>query len=459
MFHVVSPSRSPRTRSRSLAAALPLIGLLALSLACATGAPPSGNPEAPASPVDAPEAGQADRSAPHGEVNPGTTASGELPDPSKPKPQQAQRGSKTARKHAASGLHGMVVGTMIGGQVGGAAGAAVGAAVFGLYGVVTGKPPLESGRGARGRRGGGVDDALEQEVEDELERQQTLESEINEELRRQEELLQSISREEELSESIREEEEERLAAERNADPLAAPVARPSRELPDSIFEIEHTVEGRQERIRETLDADRDGRPEIVVTTDGKSGHRLTRAEDTNYDGNLDSTTTYEETGKISALQEDTDHDGVPDRWTRYKDGLGDRVEVDRDSDGVRDGFYTYDNGALAYEEHDVNNDGVIDRRVEYAGRQRAVEVEDRDFNGAMDSRIFYGEGEIPIRTELDTNEDGQTDVWEYYEGNDPANVLLVRKEEDLNADNEIDATSHYRNGKLVRKEISDPSLY
>ena len=130
--------------------------------------------------------------------------------------------------------------------------------------------------------------------------------------------------------------------------------------------------------------------------------------------------------------------------------------MDRDFDGVRDGFYIYENGTLAYEEHDTNNDGVVDRRVEYAARRRALELEDRDFNGGMDFKTFYDEREVPIRTELDTNEDGQTDVWEFYEGSDPAHVLLVRKEEDLNADGEVDVTSHYSDGKLVRKQILNP---
>ncbi len=34
----------------------------------------------------------------------------------------------------------------------------------------------------------------------------------------------------------------------------------------------------------------------------------------------------------------------------------------------------------------------------------------------------------------------------------------MRKEEDKNGDGSVDITSYYENGKLVRKEVSDPSV-
>ena len=201
---------------------LPLIALLALGLACATSGPNPADPGAqdPAGDI----AGDAGEVA--GDVGagaPGTGAPG-ADIPQDPSTKQAQRGPSKVQKHAESGVEGMIVGTVIGGQLGGATGAAVGAAVFGLYGLVTGEVPFESGRGngPRGRRGGSVDDALEAEVEDELERQRALESEIEEELRRQEELLESISRQEELNEVLRDEEEALAASERDSDPLSAP---------------------------------------------------------------------------------------------------------------------------------------------------------------------------------------------------------------------------------------------
>ena len=215
--------RSPR---------LALICLLALSLACATGGAPQGTP---GDATGAPDVGAQTSDPGVGAQDAGAA------DPADPKPQQAQRGPSKVRQHAESGVEGMIVGTVIGGQIGGTTGAAVGAALFGLYGLVTGDVPFESGqgKGPRGRRGGGgVDDALEREVENELERQRALESEIEQELQRQEELLESISRQEELNESLHREEEERREVDRNSDPLAAPVARAPRKIPDSIFDTE-----------------------------------------------------------------------------------------------------------------------------------------------------------------------------------------------------------------------------
>ena len=109
-------------------------------------------------------------------------------------------------------------------------------------------------------------------------------------MRRQEELLGSISRQEDLTEALREEEEALVAAERDSDPLAAPQAAPARKIPDSIFDTEVRGEGSTARIDKTLDADRDGRPEIVIAMDGQTGQLLTRSEDTDYDGTLDSKT-------------------------------------------------------------------------------------------------------------------------------------------------------------------------
>ncbi len=438
-----------------------LTAAISLSFACATGRQPEAvNPGgAPDSTKSSPDVGsQVDESDPRGAVGAGVPGSRGAPGPADSKTGQAQRGPSTVGQHAASGVESMIIGTVIGGQVAGPAGAAVGAAIFGLYGAITGDVPFETGRGRGPRRRGSADGQLEREVEAELEHQQALEAEIEEELRRQEELLESIARQEEINESLSED-EERLDGGREGDLLAAPAARPPRKIPQSIFDTVYSGKGDDERIVKTLDADRDDQPEIEIRMDGKTGQLLTRSEDTNYDGTLDSTTTYDQLGKVEALIEDTNHDGVADRWTDYRDDVGERVEVDRDFDGIRDAFYTYEDGTLAYEEHDTNNDGVIDRRVEYVARRRTLEVEDRDFNGTMEFKIFYDEREIPIRTELDTNEDGQTDVWEYYEGSDLPSTILVRREEDLDADGEIDVTSHYSDGKLVRKEIDDPSFY
>jgi antitoxin component YwqK of YwqJK toxin-antitoxin module len=338
----------------------------------------------------------------------------------------------------------------------------VGAGLFGLYGLITGDVPFDSGR-AQPRPGSSRpgtpagDDALADEIEDEIAKQTELEREIEEELKRQEELLAAINQEELQAEEIRRQEEERATQELNRDPLAAPETPYEREIPESLYEVRRVKTDHGRQIHKTLDADRDGRPEIELVFDQKSGEIVSRGEDTNYDGQLDTRNTYEN-GQITGRSEDTNHDGRPDRWVSYEGGRGERVEVDRDFDGTRDGFQTYSGGWLVLEEHDTNGDGKIDRRVEYAQKRRQVEREDSDHNGSFDIVTYYDAREVPTRVERDTVGDGKVDVWEFYEGGDPSRVVMVRKEEDLTADGSADVKSYYEKGKLIRKEVSDPDL-
>jgi hypothetical protein len=62
-----------------------------------------------------------------------------------------------------------------------------------------------------------------------------------------------------------------------------------------------------------------------------------------------------------------------------------------------------------------------------------------------------------VRIERDTKEDGRPDTFETFERQD-GKTVLVRREEDVNADGTIDVTSIYEHGKLVRREIADPAL-
>jgi antitoxin component YwqK of YwqJK toxin-antitoxin module len=446
--------------------------LLAMSLACATAPPP---PDAPG----ALDTGQNVEGATEGsgdEVTdasrePGTESDPQDPDqqaqapdlqtkdPDSAQPQAHSSGKGRLRRHAESGLEGMIIGTVIGGQLFGQYGALVGAVGIGLYGLITGDVPFDTGRGSSGRGGrssrGDPDTALEDEIDEELDRQEELESEIEEELRRQEELLASINEQEEINESVRREELERVRAETPADALDAPPTPYERQIPESIFDTEKREEAGQERLVKSLDADRDGKPEIELVFDDRSGQILSRSEDTDYDGRLDAENRYED-GRISERVEDTNGDGAPDRWVSYKDGRGSGVKVDRNFDGLPDAEYVYEKGTLKFEEHDTNHDGKIDRRVEYRDRRRVIEIEDRNHDGKMDFRTFYNASEVPVRTEEDTNADGDTEIWEFYEGTDPAKIVLVRKEEDVDSDGKVDVTSYYEDGKLARKEIRDP---
>lgn len=427
---------------RALGPRIALVVALTSGLACASAPPP------PVGSVSDPQAS--------GPADPGATG-----DPAA----QAQKTSGGGlQQHAESGVESMIIGTVVGGQIMGAYGAAVGAALFGLYGFITGDVPFETGAGTRGPPGRGrapgggpgPDSVLDQELEDELSRQDALEDEIESELKRQEELLASISKHEEINASVQREQQAR-AVESSSDPMAAPRPPYERKLPDSIFDTTRSKEGRKERITKTLDADRDGRPELEMVFDADSGELMTRSEDTNYDGVLDAVHRYEG-GVVVERIEDTNHDGKPDRWTTYENEVGTRAEVDRNFDGIPDAFYVYESGRLSYEEHDTNQDGKVDRRVEFENGKRAVEIEDRNHNGKMDFWTFYDADGIPVRTQQDVNEDGQPETWEFYEGDDPSRIVLTRKEEDVNADGKVDIISYYKKGKLARKEVSDPDL-
>jgi hypothetical protein len=375
---------------------------------------------------------------------------------------QAQRKRQNGiARRAEAGLESMIIGTVIGAQVGAGVGALIGAATFGLYGVITGDVPFESGRRSAptNPRTGGSDAQMENEVEEEVQKQKDLEAEIEAELKRQEDLLAAINKQEETNETLEAEARDCAGAVNPSNPTAAPSRPCQRDIPDSIFETETKKTGKQEQVVKTLDADRDGRPEIQILIDPASGQTLSRSEDTDYDGTLDAKNTYQPDGLLDAREEDTNQDGKPDRWLTY-DGqqTASRVEVDRNGDGARDGFFQYQAGVLVFEEHDTNNDGKIDRRVEYVSGARNVEIEDANHDGVMDSRTYFEANGVPTRIERDKNQDGKTDVWEFFEGKDAAKVVIVRKEEDKNGDGAVDITSYYENGKLVRKEVSDPSV-
>lgn len=136
-------------------------------------------------------------------------------------------------------------------------------------------------------------------------------------------------------------------------------------------------------------------------------------------------------GRPVLFAEDTDGDGRPDRFTAYRKGLrsevfelpagrrhpavhvvlepdGDtprRIELDRDGDGRAERVFDYEAGRLRAEAADTDGDAVLDRF-------------DR------------------------LDEEGH----------------VARRDEDLDGDGDVDLRSHYRAGRLVRREVLDPSF-
>ena len=96
----------------------------------------------------------------------------------------------------------------------------------------------------------------------------------------------------------------------------------------------------------------------------------------------------------------------------------------------------------------------------YQNKVRVKSVEDRDQDGQDDTWTDYrlvGKDELVARIQKDTNHDGKPDVTESYDV-DSGKAVLAKREEDRNGDGTADIISIYRNGKLVRREITDPAL-
>ena len=250
-------------------------------------------------------------------------------------------------------------------------------------------------------------------------------------------------------------------------PRAAPGPPKERELPIAIFDSERKsippgTWGNRDRLKVlelTLDADGDGSPELVRWIDRESKLRIRQEEDRNYDGITDAWSDYE-WGEIVARVLDSNDDGNPDVWELYSKGRMTSREIDRDDDGVRDAFYRYAGDSLREERHDSNNDSQIDLIVRYENRIRVSVEEDQDIDGKMDtwtSYITVDGHEVVARIERDTLGEGTITNVEIFD-TDSGRAVIARRDEDLDGDGEVDVVSIYRNGRLVRREISDPAL-
>jgi hypothetical protein len=309
-----------------------------------------------------------------------------------------------------------------------------------------------------------ADDGVTQEAA----RGDALESEIEAELRRQEELMNQVDRGAAPVVRGTEDRPDDDALAERADPRTAPRVPRDRDLPLAIFERETVTlppgtwedQDREQRvIVRSLDADQDGRPEQIRYYAVKGGALLRKEQDRDFDGDIDTWSTFDGDELIRRVL-DTNDDGKPDAWEDYRNGRMTRREVDRDQDGTRDAFYTYETDSLIEEKHDSDNDGSFDLIVTYQARLRVKVVEDRDRDGRPDGWTIYREHEgeeLVARIEKDSDGSGKPDVFETYAvlNGEP---VLTKREEDKNQDGTIDITSIYKNGKLVKREISDPSL-
>jgi len=252
-----------------------------------------------------------------------------------------------------------------------------------------------------------------------------------------------------------------------ADPRVAARPPSPRALPDEIFDRSNAVIppgtwGNREPLRVerlVLDADGDGRPELVRFVDRATGELVREEQDRNYDGVLDAWLRFED-GAVASRTLDGNDDGNPDVFETYRDGRVAVRELDRDDDGVRDVFYRYDGDSLVEERHDANNDGVIDLVIVYADRLRVRAEEDVDRDGRMDvwTRYTTEDGrERVARIDRDTRGAGIADTSEIFRVEDGSSVL-VRREHDVDTDGRVDVVSFYEGGRLRRRQIRDADV-
>jgi hypothetical protein len=335
-----------------------------------------------------------------------------------------------------------------------------GAGTLLMYTVITGHRPFDP---AQPRGGTSAPDRWT--ASGEASRGDSLEAQIEEELRRQREALNEIdvAPGRPTIESLITGES---LAER-ANPRIAPGVPEEPEYPEALFESQRVTIvagswGNDESIqvwRRVLDADQDGIAEEIRFYDLDGETLLRREVDTNYDGILDTQNTYR-AGKLIARTRDTNDDGQPDVWERYANERMAERTIDRNRDGVPDAFYKYSGETLVEERHDGNDDGVVDRRITYKDLYRVYAEEDRNRDGSMDTWTRYGVSqgnEVVTRVERASKGEGRPDVVEIYDTKSGQSVISKR-EEDRNGDGTVDVTSHYENGKLVQREINDPSL-
>lgn len=133
---------------------------------------------------------------------------------------------------------------------------------------------------------------------------------------------------------------------------------------------------------EKLDANGDGRAEIVIVKSG--GREVCRAVDLNFDGKIDVWEYRDASGQVRRRETDYDRDGKIDEVAEYRNGvLVSKVRATTLNDKV-DTWQYYDNGVLARVERDSDGDGVVDQWWEYKRPDCPLIHADTDGDGRPD---------------------------------------------------------------------------
>ena len=110
---------------------------------------------------------------------------------------------------------------------------------------------------------------------------------------------------------------------------------------------------------QSLDANLDGRPEIVTVFDG--GRPICRAVDINLDGIIDVFIYFDPTGQPRRRESGFDRDTTPDEISHFQAGVLIRKERETNNDGKLDTWDYYENNRLVREERDSTGDGYVNQ--------------------------------------------------------------------------------------------------
>jgi antitoxin component YwqK of YwqJK toxin-antitoxin module len=202
------------------------------------------------------------------------------------------------------------------------------------------------------------------------------------------------------------------------------------------------------------DRDGDGNPDDKASF--QEGKPLRRQMDTDGDGRFDQITEYDAQGLPAASRHDANGDGRWEIHQTYTKGVIQTQQVDENNDGRFDRLIVYQNGVPCEQRLDTNGDQRMDVITQYRSSawqpnepgQRILQTQDRNGDGRPDIQIIFDEAGGRRLVKLDTDSNGQTDTWQYYEDD-----RLVRQEVDRDTDGTADVIILYRDGKCYQQRI------
>jgi antitoxin component YwqK of YwqJK toxin-antitoxin module len=241
---------------------------------------------------------------------------------------------------------------------------------------------------------------------------------------------------------------------------------------DGFFETTTRFEKEQPVCMER-DTDKDGEPEEVVRYDGQ-GRKLSLTMDQNGNGRMDTWQDYED-DVLQRIRRDTTGNGRIDTEALFVNGARSRLRHDTDGDGYFETVQHYDReGWDMVLERDAGKgtplvarlyykEGALRKKEQLSAQGEAEYVEWFNPEGAlMKSRELepggghltwvYGKAGEPLRAERDQDGDGMAEEIFVYE-----NGLLAQVEEDSNGDGKTDIWEYFDSSEalICRKEDLD----